>query len=297
MLLPVLFLSACVTQTPPHAFLPDAARDKIASTETVLPIKQSEIYVFVPASQIAQRGGGGLLLALIDSGVDSVRTSKAETAVKPLRDSLIDYNFDQTIQSDVQAALAQDAWLHAGGAHVVKEVTNENLDVVLAQSKNDAVLFTVVDYRLSNDAGQLIVSMNASLFANSDALRALKPATDAKLKTALGNSLYRNRFTVQADSPVPGADRDQAVAAWSANHGQAIRAALAQAASRLSSMLAADIAKTQADSVSPTGTVVKTENADGSISIGYVISQDAGGGTVLYKDGTLAYLPNSQIGH
>jgi hypothetical protein len=291
-LMPALLLGACQTQIPAHEFMPNAARDKVSSTETVLPIKQSEIYVFVPQSNVAAAGGGGLLLALIDAGVDSVRTSKAETAVKPLRDALIDYSFDQSLQNSLKVSLAQDTWLHAGDGHVVREVTAANLDSVLAGSKSDAVLFTTTDYQLSNDADQLTVTMIASLFPNSDALRAIKPAKDAKTKTALNNTLYHNRLVFQAYAPVLGVDRDHAITAWSANHGQAMRAVLDEAASKLASMLAADLNRPEGDVDTGTGAEVKTNNVTG-----HVITKDADGGVVRYGDGTLAYMPNSMLDH
>src|ERR1700733_10150584 len=139
-LMPTLVLGACQTQIPAHEFMPDAARDKVSSTETVLPIKQSEIYVFVPQSNIAAAGGGGLLLALVDAGVDSVRTSKAEAAGKPLRDALIDYNFDAVPKPGAKTSLSNLAWMHVANVRVVKEVTNDTLDGALAASKADAVL-------------------------------------------------------------------------------------------------------------------------------------------------------------
>src|SRR5580692_1676538 len=95
-LLPVLFLGACAG-IPPHEALPDAARDKISSTEVVLPIKQREIYVFVPNSTAGAASGGGLIGALVDAGINDIRTSKAEAAVKPLRDALVDFDFDKIL--------------------------------------------------------------------------------------------------------------------------------------------------------------------------------------------------------
>src|SRR5258708_1995626 len=99
-LLPLFLMGACST-LPIHQALTSDAHDKIASTEVVVPIRQHEIYVYVPPSTGgAQAGAGfGLVGALvgvaIDASIDSVRTSKAETAVKPLRDVLVDYNFDK----------------------------------------------------------------------------------------------------------------------------------------------------------------------------------------------------------
>src|ERR1700683_849873 len=99
-LLPTTLLGAC-SSVPVHESLPVAAREKISSADVFVPIRQNEIYVYVPPSTAGSSAGasagllGGLVGAAIDAGVNDVRSSKAETAVKPLRDSLVDFNFDQ----------------------------------------------------------------------------------------------------------------------------------------------------------------------------------------------------------
>src|SRR5690242_17815904 len=92
-----LLVAGCAG-VPVHEALPDGARNKFTSTEVVVPVRQSEIYVYVPPSNVSSATGGGLIEALVDVAVDSVRTSKAEKAVKDLRDSLVDFDFDKELQ-------------------------------------------------------------------------------------------------------------------------------------------------------------------------------------------------------
>lgn len=236
---PLLLLAACAT-LPPTQPLPGQARSEISSSEVVVPIRQSEIYVFVPDSQIAAAGGGGLLLALIDAGVNSVRTSKAETAVKPLRDAVVDFDFDAMMRDDLKDSLSHLDWLHVHDVHVVKDVTPKGFDNELVGSKDEAVLFTTMDYQLSNDASALTITLNAGLYANSDALRALRPGK-ASSPSALENAIYRNTFRFDAPAPSPTIDRDQNIAEWSADHGAVLRAALKKGASDLAARLAGDL--------------------------------------------------------
>jgi hypothetical protein len=237
-----LGMGGCVTVTPEHVPLSQAARDSIVSTELIAPIKQSEIYLFVPPSQVAAAGGGGLLLALIDAGVDSARTHNAEEAVKTVRDSVIDYNFDEVLRADLQKSMSTVPFLKLDGVRVTKDVTDASLDAAIVQSKASAVLFTSADYQLSNDGSILTVVISANLFANSDALQALKPPKgDAKIKTAVSNALYRNRLTYTA--PLPGiiGDRTNNLAIWSANNGAELRKALNAGSAALAAKLAEDI--------------------------------------------------------
>ena len=120
-LLPLCALAAC-SGMPVHEVLPDGARDRIGSTEVVAPVRQSEIYVFVP---VATAGASqGLIGALVDVTIDSIRTSKAENAVKPLRNALVDFNFDDALQSDLKASLAQSKWLKVQNVRVQKDISN-----------------------------------------------------------------------------------------------------------------------------------------------------------------------------
>lgn len=246
---PILLLAACAT-LPPTQPLPGQARNEIASSEVLVPIRQSEIYVFVPDSQIAAAGGGGLLLALIDAGVNSVRTSKAEAAVKPLRDAVVDFDFDSMMRDDLKDSLSRLDWLHVQDVHVVKDVTPKSFDSDITGSKDQAVLLTTMDYQLSNDASALTMTLNAGLYANTDELRALRPGKAAS-PSALENALYRNSFRFDSAAPGSTTDRDKNIAAWGADHGAALRAALKTGASDLARRLAIDLGGPAAAAGSP----------------------------------------------
>ena len=103
MALAAVTITACVTPIPEHVALDPAARASIDSTEVVAPVRQSEIYVFVPAATAGQ--ANGLIGALIDAGIDAHRAKTAGDSVKPLRVALVDYNFDQKLQGDLQTSL------------------------------------------------------------------------------------------------------------------------------------------------------------------------------------------------
>jgi len=261
----ILFSTFCLAACagiPPHEALPLAARDKISSTEIVMPIKQSEIYVFVPDSQIAAAGGGGLLLALIDAGVNDVRTSKAEAAVKPLRDATVDFDFDGTLRDDVKSSLSAVPWLHVSDARVVRDISPDGMDSVFTGSSAGAILFATTDYHLSNDADTLTVTMNASLFGKDAALADLKAQAKDGAKTQLSNSLYHNTLVYQTTTPATGpGDRNANIAAWSANNGSLMRANLTKAAAKLASMLADDIQQPEGPDVPQT-----TNEPDGSLT-------------------------------
>ncbi len=284
-------LGACSTVSP-HAAFPSAARDKVSSTEVVMPIRQAEIYVYVPPTQGG--AGFGLIGALVDVTIDSVRAGKAETAVKPLRDALVDFNFDNAFKDQITNSLTAVPWMKAEKFRVMKEVTPDSTEKALADSQDSAVLFIAADYNLSNDGDVLTAKLTAYLFPNNDALRSLKPPKkDAKGPVAVpANALYRNVLSYKTRIPLAPSGRDGTIAAWSANNGAAMRVALGMAAAKLSRLLAEDIQRSEEDSAAAAkaGTAVKIEGISGQ-SIG----SDADGTVVRYADGTLAFVTPSML--
>jgi len=252
-LCPLLLLLAACGTVAPFAPLPSDARGKIASTDVVVPIRQHEIYVFVPPSTAGAAGGaslglaGALVGALVDASVDSVRTGKAEKAVTPLRDSLVDYNFDAAFKDDLTASLTQLSWVHVDTVHVVRDFRESDLDGDLAASKDAAVLLMTTDYNLDNDGNVLTVTVGAALYPNTDALRAFAKKSSAKPSTAIGNSIYHDTLVFRRPLDGGTADRDANIAKWSADKGAMMRQALDDAAKRLAQKIASDLERNDAD--------------------------------------------------
>jgi hypothetical protein len=243
-------LTACATPVPEHVALDPAARAAIDSTEVVAPVKQSEIYVFVPRSRVGAATGGGLIGALIDAGVDAHRAHTATDSVKLLRDATVDYNFDQKLTADLQQSLGQVPWLKVGGVRVMKDIAPDNLTTAIKDSKQSAVLFVGGDYQLSNDGSTLTVTLMAHMFANSDALRKFRPTKTANERYLFhpGNAIYRAKFVQTAGTSGTGHDRDANIQLWAANNGKPLRDALDKAVDDLTRQLTEDI---QSDSSAP----------------------------------------------
>lgn len=234
-----IFVSACATA--PHSALPAEAKGRITSTDVMLGLRQSEIYVFVPNSQVAAAAGGGLIPALIDVAVNSVRTSKAETAVKPLRNVLVDVDFDSMLKNDIHAALTQTGWMHVNDVRVIKDVSKEGLDRAYAGSRAQAVLVANADYQLSNDADVFTVKIVAQLYSKDPALVGLKQGAKASQSLDPKNALYRNTLTFESRIAGATSDRDANIALLSREQGAAMRSLLKMGSAKISNMLAADL--------------------------------------------------------
>ena len=238
-LLSALALTACVAVVPEHVALTAQARAGITSTEAVLPISQGELYIDVPASNVSAATGGGLLPALIDAGIDSVRASNAAKAVRPLNDAVVDFNFDTVLADEVRKSMAGADGVHVDTVRVIKDASPASFDRALAASKDGAVLLAITNYHLANDGGSLWIEVHAGLYRSG---AGPKPAgSGADSPSAPANALYRNTFWYTINLPGASSNRDQNIALWSVDHGALLRTDLRRGALKLSEMMASDI--------------------------------------------------------
>ncbi len=207
-----------------------------------------------------------------------MRTSHAEEAVKGLRDSVIDYNFDDQLRDDLKASMSQVQWLHVDKVKVIKDVSTTGLDSAITSSTASAVLMANADYHLSTNADTLYIIINANLFPNTAALTPAKPATDGKPepRSSLTNALYRNAFMYEAKVAGASDNRHQNMDAWAADHGAMLRASMTRGAAKLAELMAADIQEAPV----ATADAAKADK---------VISDGPDGVLTRHVDGTLAF--------
>ncbi|MEP7210819.1 MAG: hypothetical protein ABI740_08280 [Alphaproteobacteria bacterium] len=293
----VLVAGCAGAPKPSYLHVPQSARGHIASTDVVLPIKQNEIYIFVPSTAGAASAAGasfGLLGALVaatvSSGIDAANAHAAETAIKPVRDSIVDYNFDSVLQEDLKTALSREAWLNAGEASVVKEVTNDKLESILTGSKSSAVLLVTADYQLSKDADLVTVSVTPCLFPISPELKSLLPADAPKggLATRPEKSLYCNTLAYRDAIAGAGTDLDANLALWAANNGGAMRAALKNSSTRLSQMLVTELEAAPGPDVDLAKSGMEKVTVD--FGPGYVTGSDEQGSFLRFATGREMYV-------
>lgn len=233
-------LQACTTPTPTHVGLAVAARDRITSTEVVAPIGQSEITVFVPPSTIG--ADNGLMGALIDNGINSHRAGTAERDVRVLRDAMLDYDFDARFRAALQDELSKIDWLNVRTVRVVKDASPENLDRVIQQSVDSAVLIAVTGYNLANDGSVVGIGVTADLFPKTPDLDAFRSAApNAGRLYAPENAIYRKVLGYEVPASLKVGDRATMISTWSSDGGAALRTALDRGAGILAARLAADL--------------------------------------------------------
>lgn len=248
----MLMLSACA-QLPPAKAIDPSIKSHVTATQAVLTIPQTEIYADIVRSG---GGGGGLIGALIDTAVENARTKKAEQAMVPVRNELLDFDFDSTMTSDLQTGISQMDWLHAGTVKVDKDPSADDLNKLVGDADQPYSLVVNVDYHLTPDFHALLVKVAAALFpkhsdSTSNSGQRLKP-TDPKNAVFSQIVVYRENIpddTLDAielppkppvkkgpdgrplppDKPNLDDDQQQAVIYWTQDGAKVLKAALADA--------------------------------------------------------------------
>lgn len=227
-----LAVTGCAAR--PHTALKSDLRDKIGNTEAYAGVRQNELYAQIIPSQAGAAAAGavagipgiGILLAGVvggvagaaDAGINASRVKENEALVRPLRDTLTDYNFDEQLRQELDGALAANAGLKAAPVRVVKQVEDKHYQKLFEDSKAGAVLFVNTDYSLSPDFSTLTVSSAGLLFARDAALRKaaghLNTRDAMRGATKADKAIYRNSYVFESKLPAASTDKAQNIAAW-----------------------------------------------------------------------------------
>jgi hypothetical protein len=283
-------MSACA----PVAHRPLAAeRTTVKSTDVIESVRQPELYAQINVSNVSAALGGGLIGALIDSSVNSSRASDAEGTVRPLRDALTGFDFDDTLKQDLSRELASVEWLAARGVTVNKDVTDKALDAILAKSDAGGVLFVTADYSLSPDFSKLHIKAMASLFPRGQEFRdaaktagvGAPPAKSAGTKTQLKYAAYYNTIAIETALPGAGTTLEANRDVWAANRGDKLRRALGNGSRQLAKLLAMDLNHRAPEK----GAAPQGELHQEGMFKGRVVEQGPEGKLVRFDDGTVKY--------
>ncbi|MDQ7048450.1 MAG: hypothetical protein Q9M92_02480 [Enterobacterales bacterium] len=236
---------------------PDTAESKVVQSDILVNVSQQEIYAEIDRSNTTAAMGGGLLFALIDSAIDASRADDAEEYIQPVKESLFNYSFDKKIKDVLDENLANILWLHSQPAVILNDASSKTTNEKYSQSKSDIVMVTNLDYHLSPNLSQLIVSGSVSAYPKTSELIELRNNYFKKVpkikkdRLAVDNfdtTLYYNKFYITYRIKSDGAEEAIGFAyKWSKNEGQVIKQALDQSIECMAKMIAYDINSKEVD--------------------------------------------------
>jgi hypothetical protein len=226
-------------------------------------IKQPEIYAAfepstggaVAAATCGAIPGIGILLAAacggaagaIDASVNAARAKTADEQVRPVKDAVLDQNFDQLFSQAISKSLVDSPKLQFAGTNLTKTVDPKSYEKIFRASTANSVMFVDVDYRLSVDFSTLEVFVRGTVIPRSPAARTAAglppelPAPDPKTALNLNGAVYQFNLTYLGKLPIQAPSSEGYIAAWKANNGELLKLAMKDSATQAGFLLAEDI--------------------------------------------------------
>lgn len=217
-------LEACAPT--PKRVLDDAVRQPPEARESVVVVQQGELHAKIEVSNVSAATGasagaiGAIIGAIIDSTANQNRTDAAEEGVKPLRDALLDYDFDHRALQATEATLAKMPGFDTTKVAFSKDGTKDNVMRMLDQSSSSQFLVVRYDYSLSPNFSQMVVSMSADIYPKE------AKGGSAGDRVSTRDALYTQRFWYVESLPNAGKDIKHNAQLWNQNGAQPARGAL-----------------------------------------------------------------------
>ncbi|WP_439889786.1 hypothetical protein ACS7SF_10795 [Ralstonia sp. 25C] len=276
-------------------------------------IKQPELYAdFVPsrtgqaaAATCGAIPGIGILLAAacggalgaVDAGINATLAKTAEETVRPLKDQLVDLDFNQQMRESVSRSLQGVPDMQVERTELTKEVTDKAYNDLFIASQSGSVMFVNVDYHLSPDFSTLILSTRSLLFPRGAKARvaAKQPQTveattpNNELAVAPKNAVYRASITYRAKLAKPSKEAAQNVAAWKEGDGRLLQAAMRDGITQMGRLLAENL---QRKHEAKQG--IEQVKGDNGILASRISTGDTGS-LLRFPDGSLQFTANLDV--
>ncbi len=211
-----VLVSGCTTTYVP---LSESANGKINSTDHIVVQVQSEIKADINRSNMGA-AGFGLIGALVDVSMENSRTKTAESLIKPVRDVLLNYNFEDRVVSELANVLEKNTWLNSKSLKLEFNQDENFVDNAIKKSTSDAVGIIKPTYILSPLFDELKVQFEYLLFPASESFKKSAGIEDSE------SPIYKT--IVEQKKELIGASQNKEVNAqrWAENNGQKIKEAL-----------------------------------------------------------------------
>lgn len=243
--------------------LNDAQRDQLGSVRTVGALSQQELRVTVVPSNTG--AAFGLVGALIDASVTNSRAKDAESAVVPVRNSLVGYEPSRTLGVALKRELGSLTWLKHNSVEVRQAAESKAAIAELVNASNtDMLLLIQTDYQLAPAFEAMVVKARVSMLPRKSAAPPREPTDDdPSPKADEPKPVYFN--TISASAPLPGFTAGKTTMAeaanlWADNDGKYARRALAGGIDELARMIAFDLAQGGPPDAPAAEAVLREEN-------------------------------------
>lgn len=229
-----LFAGGCAS--PNRVALPVGKKAELSPAVGVIGMRQQEIGTSINRSNLTA-AGGGLILALIDAGVNNSRAKRAEGAASSIRDSLIDYRPADVLAQALKTALASQTSVTLEDVQVVQIKDVSTLPERVKATPNKSVVVLDMTYELQPDFGGTRVVVTASAHPANG-----KPAPSSETRGKLPPLCYFNVFSSTYRFPfAAGTKPEEAAKVWSSTEGRLAKEVLDRSFTEIAAMIAYDL--------------------------------------------------------
>ncbi len=280
LVLVVFGLEACTTPPLRHTIAP-SAREVAGGREVKVSVVQREIGTRIAPSRVAAAAGGGLLMALIDAGVNQHRAKAAESTAGDLRTELGEYDFDARALEVSKGVLAEVPWFGTAPTFS-KEHTDVSMLADLDNAATSQVSFFDYHYGLSPDFSELEVSA-----AIDTALKVAPAGATAQQRTQLKNLVYTRRFVVVTALSSPSKDKSENAQRWSEEKAAFARRSIEASLAHLQVLMEKALLFTAEEEARFSGL---KDNTQVGTRTGKLLEKSDAGTLLLALDGTWIYV-------
>jgi hypothetical protein len=239
--LSVFAMTAC-SVAPLKRSVPPAARDITGGREVQVSVIQREISTQITQSKVAAATGGGLLMALIDAGVNQSRAKGAESTIGDLRTQLADYDFDAATVALTKGVITQVPWAGNTAPAFSKERSDATMLAALDKAATSEVTFFDYYYGLNPQFSELEVIAAVDIGS-----KAPPAGTTAAQRTMFKNLVYTRRFVIVTPLSAPSKEKSENVARWSHDKAALARRSIDAALVRLQALIVKGLLVTPED--------------------------------------------------
>ncbi|HXA46872.1 MAG TPA: hypothetical protein VNW52_04525 [Burkholderiaceae bacterium] len=258
--------------------------------------------------------GIGLLLAAacggaagaVDATINTARAKAADETVRPLKDEIVDVNFNQIVTDSLKESLKSVPGMQPTSMTVTNTVNDGVYEEIYRASTANGVMFVNVDYYLTADFSTLEMAVNAHIFPRSAAARkAAKLSAELPTKDVQGsdraspqekqlassNAAYHSLIFYDIKLPRKAETKAEYVEAWKTDGARKLRTSIADGTHQIARLLAEDLLRRFGDTERPA--LSKVDNGKGLMVD--VIAENENGKLLRYANGTLHYRADAAI--
>ena len=249
----VALMSACQT-TPSVNRLDAEARPHLKKVDSVLFAPQYRVDADIKTSKVSQYLQGHVVPLLFDIGVNSIRSVKAAEYVKPVRETLDNYDYAYDIKEEFNLALENSGMGEVEDLKILRHEREGFRARMIRKSEADAVMFIDVNYAFSPTFDALNLKSGVLVYPINPELNDYKETPDSDSLIEYSDNIYRNQF--MASIPVGAVETDgeetrtsDNAAVWAAMSAEELTGKLQEAAERLASHIAADMSTDEIEEI------------------------------------------------